>query len=69
MNKPNGVVTVYYGTAASCTKQLLDLQDWNEAQKKSDKVLWATSAQSGTVLDGNGFIGNTIKNGCYRGWE
>lgn len=69
MNKPNGVVTVYYGNATSCVKHLLDKQDWNEAQQKPDKALWSTSAQSGTVIDGHGFSGNSFKNGCYRGWE
>lgn len=69
MNKPNGVFTAYYGTGASCVKHILDKLDWFEAIKRSDANLWAMSAQSGTVFDGSGFIGNTIKNGCYRGWE
>jgi hypothetical protein len=48
---------------------MIDKLDWSEAQQRSDKALWAMSAQSGTVFDGPGFPGNTIKNGCYRGWE
>jgi hypothetical protein len=65
-NKPNGTVTVFYGTAASCQKHLLDKQDWVEAQKRPDAAMWSTSAQSGTVID---MQAATIKNGCYRGYE
>ncbi len=69
MNKPNGTVVVYFGNATSTTKHTLDKNDWSEAQKRPDAALWALSPQSGTVVDGQGFLGNTIKNGCYRGWE
>lgn len=65
-NKPNGVVTVFYGTAATCIKHSLDKQDYAEALKRSDAALWATSAQSGTVVDNTSA---TVKNGCYRGYE
>lgn len=66
-NKPNGVVTVYYGDASQCIKHLLDIQDWKHAQTRPDAAKWSTSAQSGTVLLGAGF--DCVKNGCYRGWE
>ena len=68
-NKPNGIFTAYFGDGTSCIRALIDKQDWAEGLKSSDKAKWAMSAQSGTVFDGPGFIGNTIKNGCYRGWE
>ena len=68
-NKPNGTFNAFYGTGASCIRLIIDKADWNEAMRRSDANLWAMSAQSGTVFDGPGFIGNTIKNGCYRGWE
>jgi hypothetical protein len=68
-NKPNGVLTVFYGNGASCIKCLLDKTDWADAMKRPDKAMWALSAQSGTVIDGAGFPGNTFMYGCYRGYE
>ena len=67
-NKPNGVVIAYYGTAASCQKFILDLQDWAAAQRGPDKALWALAAQSGTVIDQSPMAA-CVKNGCYRGYE
>lgn len=69
LNKPNGTIVAYYGTGASCIRALLDFSDWTDAMRRPDANLWAMSAQSGTVFDGPGFPGNTIKNGCYRGFE
>lgn len=68
-NKPNGIFAAFFGDGTSCIRCLVDKQDWFEALRSADKAKWALSAQSGTILDGHGFSGNTIKNGCYRGWE
>jgi len=71
-NRPNGVFTAYYGDASSCMRVLIDKQDWAFAKIKTPAVesaKWAMAPQSGTVIDGPGFPGNTVQNGCYRGWE
>ena len=65
-NKPNGTVTVFYGDATSCEKHLLDKHDYAFALSRPDAAKWATSAQSGTVVDRTK---DTFKNGCYRGYE
>jgi hypothetical protein len=67
-NKPNGTIVAYYGNATSCIKHLLDVQDYRYATARPDAALWATSPQSGTIVDLTNPAA-TFKNGCYRGYE
>jgi hypothetical protein len=67
-NKPNGVLTVFYGDGTSCQEFIMDKQDYAEALKSTEKAKFALSAQSGTVFDMRDSL-KTCKNGCYRGYE
>lgn len=48
---PNGAVTVFFGNATSCVKQLLDRQDYQAAKNGPSGASYALSAQSAVIFD------------------